>query len=92
MRHILAVSLALVALSAQAGPIAVAQSADGARVVLHDHAGPCVGAAKLAEYFGPDGTMVQGCWLAFPNTITVAFLDGERGTIPIEHLKKVTDS
>jgi hypothetical protein len=75
----------------EAKVIAFAQSADGARIVLHDEAGPCVGNAKLAEHIAPDGTVVQGCWLALPTSVTVSFLDGERGTVPLGHLKKLTD-
>jgi hypothetical protein len=91
MRYILAASLALAALSAEAKVIAIAQSGDGARIVLHDEPGPCVGAAKMAEYVPRDGAVVRGCWLAIPGNVTVAFLDGERGTVPIDHLKKPTE-
>jgi hypothetical protein len=91
MRYILAASLALAVLPAEARVIAIAQSGDGARIVLHDEVGPCVGSAKLAEYIPLNGTTVQGCWLAVPGNVTVAFLDGERGKVPIEDLKKPTD-
>jgi hypothetical protein len=79
-------------LSAEAKAIAFAQSADGARIVLHDEVGPCVGAAKLAEYIPLSGTRVLGCWLALSNSVTVAFLDGERGTVDFGNLKKLDDS
>ena len=92
MRYILAASLALASLSVAAKPIAVAQSADGARIVLHDEVGPCVGSAKLAQYIALDGTQVQGCWLALSSSVTVAFLDGERGTVAFADLKKLGDS
>jgi hypothetical protein len=92
MRYILAASLALAAVSADAKAIAFAQSADGARIVLHDDAGPCVGTAKLAEYIPLNGTKVQGCWLALSGSVTVAFLDGERGSVAFGDLKKLADS
>jgi hypothetical protein len=91
MRYILAASLALAAFSAESKPIAFAQSADGARIVLHDDAGPCVGSAKLAEYIPLKGTSVQGCWLALSGSVTVAFLDGERGSVSFADLKKLTE-
>ena len=92
MRYILAASLALAAASPQAREIAFAQSADGARIVLHDQAGPCAGSAKLAEYIPLKGNVVIGCWLALPSNVTVSFLDGERGTVPLGDLKKLADS
>jgi hypothetical protein len=92
MHYILAACLALAALSVDAKAIAFAQSADGARIVLHDDAGPCVGNAKLAEYIPLDGKQVQGCWLALSGSVTVAFLDGERGTVAFADLKKLGDS
>jgi hypothetical protein len=91
MRYVFAASLALVALSAESKAIAFAQSADGARIVLHDEAGPCVGSAKLAEYVPLKGATVQGCWLALSGSVTVAFLDGERGTVAFGDLKKLAD-
>jgi len=91
MRYILAASLALASLSVEAKAIAFAQSADGARIVLHDDVGPCVGTAKLAEYIPVNGPRVQGCWLALSSSVTVAFLDGERGTVAFADLKKLAD-
>jgi hypothetical protein len=91
MRYILAACLALAALSADAKVIAIAQSGDGARIVLHDEAGPCVGSAKLAEYVPLSGAIVQGCWLAVPGSVTVSFLDGERGKVPLENMTKPTE-
>lgn len=91
MRYLFAASLALASLSIEAKAIAFAQSADGARIVLHDDVGPCVGNAKLAEYIPLKGTHVQGCWLALSSSVTVAFLDGERGTVAFADLKKLGD-
>jgi hypothetical protein len=95
MRTVLASSVAIALLTtaamADARIIAVATSGDGARVVLHDHAGPCLGAAKLAEHIAPDGERIPGCWLITEGTIMVSFLDGERGNIPVAHLKKPSD-
>jgi hypothetical protein len=71
---------------------AFAQSSDGARVVLYDQSGPCVGAARLAEHISPDGEKTPGCWLLLQGTVLVSFLDGERGDIPVTHLRRLTDS
>lgn len=78
----------LAALPAQAQVFAVATSGDGARVVLHDKSGPCVGSARLAEHIAPNGDRVPGCWLLANDIVKVSFLDGERGNIPVAHLKK----
>ncbi len=91
MRYILAALMGLAALSAQAKEIAFAQSADGARIVLHDEAGPCVGAAKFAEYIPLKGQRVQGCWLALSVSVTVSFLDGERGDVAFGDLQKAAE-
>lgn len=90
MRYLLLVTLALASLPLQAKVLAVATSADGARIVLHDEAGPCVGDAKLALHIAANGDTVAGCWLTAPGVVTVAFLDGERGTIPVSHLQRPT--
>ena len=79
------------ALPAHAQIFAVAQSRDGARVLLHTGAGPCVGAARLAEHVSAEGEKTPGCWLMMQGTILVSFLDGERGDIPVAHLKRVAD-
>ena len=90
MRYVLLALLSLVITPLQAKVLAVATSPDGARVVLHDEAGPCVGEAKLAEHIAPNGDKVQGCWLAAPGIVNVSFLDGERGSIPVAHLQRPT--
>lgn len=71
---------------------AMAQSSDGARVLLYSDAGPCVGAARLAEHVAPGGEKTPGCWVLFENVVMVSFLDGERGNIPVAHLRRVSDS
>ncbi len=81
----------LVTFAAQGKVLAVVQSADGAHIVLHGEAGPCVGAARLAEHIASDGSKVPGCWLAAFGNVMVSFLDGERGTIPVAHLKRPKD-
>ena len=90
MRCFALIVVALAALPVQAKVLAVAVSPDGARVVLHDEAGPCVGEAKLAEHIAPNGDKVQGCWLGAPGIVNVSFLDGERGSIPVAHLRMPT--
>jgi hypothetical protein len=86
--HLSSAAALLFAMPAQAQVFAVATSGDGARVVLHDKTGPCVGAARLAEHIAPNGEKVPGCWLLANDTVKVSFLDGERGSIPVAHLKK----
>lgn len=87
MRFLISIALALTAVSAHGGVVAVATSGDGSRVVLRDDVGPCVGKAKLAEYVPLDGAVVPGCWLAAPGHVLVSFLDGERGKVPVADLK-----
>jgi hypothetical protein len=91
MRYIVAVSLALAAVPTDAKVLAIAQSGDGARIVLYDVAGPCVRSAKLAEHISANGDKVQGCWLTASGNVMVSFLDGERGTIPVAHLRPLED-
>ena len=88
MRTLLVTLFALTATGASAQVIAEARSADGARVVLHEGAGPCVGKARLAEYVPPSGPAVVGCWLATPSHITLAYLDGESGKVPVADLRR----
>jgi hypothetical protein len=76
----------------QARVVAIALSGDGARIELHDQAGPCVGAARMAEHVVPGGQKVAGCWLADDKAVRISFLDGERGMIPLAHLKAVDDA
>lgn len=92
MRHVIAAVLTLSSLPAFAEVLAVAQSGDGASIVLHDDAGPCVGGAMLAEHISPKGDKVRGCWVAASGNVNVSFFDGERGTIPVLLLKKPTRS
>jgi hypothetical protein len=68
--------------------VAFAQSGDGARVLLYTKAGPCVGSARYAEHVSPEGEKTPGCWVMTENLVLVSFLDGERGNIPVAHLKK----
>jgi hypothetical protein len=71
---------------------AIAQSSDGARVLLYADAGPCVGAARLAEHVSPEGEKTPGCWVVYQDTVMVSFLDGERGNIPVAQLKRLAES
>jgi hypothetical protein len=70
---------------------AIAQSSDGARVLLYAKAGPCIGSARLAEHISPEGEKTPGCWVLAQGTVLVSFLDGDRGNIPVAHLKRVAD-
>jgi hypothetical protein len=91
MRYIVAVLLALAAVSTNAKVLAIAQSGDGARIVLYDVAGPCVRTAKMAEHISANGDRVPGCWLTSSGHVMVSFLDGERGMIPVAHLRPLED-
>jgi len=71
---------------------AVAQSSDGARVLLYSDTGPCVGGARLAEHVAPGGEKTPGCWVLYQTMVMVSFLDGERGDIPVAQLRKLADS
>jgi len=68
--------------------VAFAQSGDGARVLLYTKSGPCVGQARFAEHVSPEGEKTPGCWVMNDGIVLVSFLDGERGNIPVAHLKK----
>lgn len=68
--------------------VAFAQSGDGARVLLYTKSGPCVGQARFAEHVAPDGEKTPGCWVITEAIVLVSFLDGERGNIPVAHLKR----
>lgn len=88
---IAAAGLLAAAQPTQARVVAIAISGDGARIELHDQAGPCVGAARLAEHVVPGGHKVAGCWLADAQAVRISFLDGERGNIPLSHFNPVED-
>ena len=72
--------------------LALAQSSDGARVLLYTHAGPCIRGALFAEHVAPGGDRTPGCWIVHLAFVQVSFLDGERGDIPVAQLKRPTDS
>jgi hypothetical protein len=79
-------------LRAEGEVFAVAQSSDGAKVLLYAKSGPCVGQARLAEHIAPAGEKTPGCWVLTQSHVLVSFLDGDRGNIPVSHLKRVSDS
>lgn len=91
---VLAASLAAAALPlrAEGTVFAIAQSSDGAKVLLYAKSGPCVGQARLAEHVAADGEKTPGCWVLTSSHVLVSFLDGDRGNIPVGHLKRVADS
>jgi hypothetical protein len=82
----------LIATSAQAAePFAVATASTGATVTLHRDAGPCVNGALLAVWSSPDAReTVPGCWVIRGATVSVSWLDGDRGNIPVADLRRVT--
>lgn len=75
--------LALVLLAAtQAHAAVIAEAVNGdARLELHDDAGPCLGAARLAV-FTRGREKVPGCWVFVDNAVQIAFLDGETARLP----------
>jgi hypothetical protein len=85
-------TLFIAAAPLRAEVLAFAKSGDGARVLLHDKVGPCVGGARLAEHISAEGEKTPGCWVLLEATVMVSFLDGERGNIPVAHLKRALDS
>ena len=76
---------------AQAQAVAFAQSGDGSRIVLHDSSGPCMGQARLAEHITTNGQRTPGCWLKTSEKVLISFFDGERGDVPISHLKRLAE-
>jgi hypothetical protein len=91
----LALAAALVGMamapSAQAQVLAFAKSGDGASIVLHEKPGPCIGRARYAEHITAQGERTAGCWLKTSDKVLISFLDGERGDIPLVHLKQLAD-
>lgn len=72
--------------------LALAEATDGALVLLYTHRGPCVGRAHFAEHVAPSGERTPGCWILVRQdgveTVLLSFLDGERGDVAAERLKK----
>lgn len=87
---VMAVGLMSAAWPARAEVFATVQSGDGARILFYTQAGPCVGQARLAEHVAPGGAKTPGCWLLTASTVLVSFFDGERGDVPVSHLKRAT--
>jgi hypothetical protein len=88
---LVAASLVGAALPLRAEVFAIAQSADGAKVLLYAKSGPCVGQARFAEHVAPDGEKTPGCWVLASSHVLVSFLDGDRGNIPVGQLRRVAD-
>ena len=89
---VLTASLVCAALPICAAEVfAFAQSTDGARVLLYARPGPCVGQARFAEHISAEGEKTPGCWVLTSTFVLVSFLDGERGDIPVDRLKRMTE-
>ena len=88
---VVAASLLCAAWPIRAEVFAVAQSSDGARVMLYAKSGPCVGSARFAEHVSAEGDKTPGCWVLTQSHVLVSFFDGDRGNIPVAHLKRVSD-
>ena len=78
-------------IQAEVEVFAIAQSSDGAKVLLYAKAGPCLGAARLAEHISAEGEKTPGCWVLTPSHVLVSFLDGDRGNIPVAQLKRLEE-
>lgn len=74
----------------RAEPFATVTSG-GALVTLHTDAGPCVGRARLATHatVGSPDPPVPGCWVLDGERVSVSWLDGDRGSIPVAQLVRV---
>lgn len=79
----------LTAFSAHADVVGVVQLPQGAVLRLHDEAGVCVGPARRAEYVPMGKPVIPGCWVLRQDaTVTVAFLDGDAGSVPVQAIRK----
>lgn len=88
MRRLIALVPLLFAVSAGAAIQAEAPMADGGTVYLHDTAGPCTGRALQVEHVSKAGERTVGCWVQHaPTHISLVFLDGDIGRIPVEALR-----
>jgi hypothetical protein len=86
-------ALVLLALIAPVGAetLAVATGGDGSSIIFTDERGPCIGDARLAWYVSPDArSKVPGCYVLSPQGVAVSWLDGDRGDVPMQALKKPT--
>jgi hypothetical protein len=72
---------------AAAAVIAVAGNAEQ-RAELHDEAGPCVGAARLAVFI-QGKARTPGCWvMAGTDAVQIAWLDGDVSNVAVRHFKR----
>jgi hypothetical protein len=77
------------AFSAHAEVVGIVQLSAGASLRLHSEPGICVGPARKAEYVPLHKPVIVGCWVLRPDdTITVAFLDGDAGVVPVAAVRK----
>ena len=63
---------------------------NGAMILLHDTAGPCVDGARQATWVSPDAKeRVPGCFKAdmSSNMVKLAWLDGDSHTIHLNYFK-----
>lgn len=88
MRSLIALIPLIFAVSAGAAIVAEAPMSDGAAVYLHDTAGPCTGRALQVEYVAKAGERTWGCWVQnAPTHISLVFLDGDTGAVPVGALR-----
>ncbi len=67
---------------AEAAVVGYAES-EGGRIDLHDERGQCAGQALQAEFVGPTGERVAGCWIARSGQVLVVFMDTDVARIPV---------
>lgn len=87
MRAAIAAAVAAFCAPAQGAIVGVAESPDGAAIVFHDEAGPCVSGALRAEYKAKDGTTVPGCWMLNGPIALVVFFDTDLARVPVGAIK-----
>lgn len=64
---------------------------NGATILLHEAAGPCVDGARQATWISADATeRVPGCFEAdlVEKVVKLAWLDGDSHMIPLNYFKK----
>lgn len=87
MNKLIALLLLVVAAPAHAKIVAEAELGDGAAMVFHDVAGPCLGDAKLVQYVSVAGEITPGCYVVRGPRLMCVFFDGDISAVPIEALK-----
>lgn len=80
-------ALAVICASAAAEVQAVADLPEGARLELHDTAGPCKAPALFVEFIAANGERTGGCYMLKGSTVAMVFFDTDVGQVPVAALK-----